>query len=394
MPNEKKSKGIIIVKNGRNPKAQKTDKTVGVKDEKAVADDVVTEEKLSKDIEHKDNVICGDDNQKEENMSQNIDNVCQNLEQNDKSIENPAPADGFIDGENDNASDDISRQAAEEAADNNTEQAAVEDNKEGNGFEGTVEESKPSSDMFSDVAEFFGLSSQTLACEFGAFKAQKLFKRINLLLVDPTISDEDLKVRIRAAVNLGFESVTVTPSKLKIARAVSNKKIHVRVALSYPFGGLSARTNLKMIGWAKREKADGVELYFMPSELLNKRTRQIIKEWRQYKKRAGKFSLFLGVDATCFDNTGLKSLAKIAKGAGVSGVKVFCDGNTATKNSVDIKHTLYDISNAFEDVVLEGAFYSDDVDLLMQAFKCGFDKASSKSGIELSVKIKRFLGCK
>ena len=394
MPNKKKSKGIIIVKNGRNPKAQKADKTVDVKDEKAVADDVVTEEKLSKDIEHKDNLICGDNNQKEENMSQNIDNVYENSEQNDKSIENPAPADGFIDSENDNASDDISGQAAEEAADNNTEQAAVEDNKEDNGFEVTIEDSKPSNDMFSDVAEFFGLSSQTLACEFGAFKAQKLFKRINLLLVDPTISDEDLKVRIRAAVNLGFESVTVTPSKLKIARAVSNKKIHVRVALSYPFGGLSARTNLKMIGWSKRERADGVELYFMPSELLNKRTRQIIKEWRQYKKRAGKLSLFLGVDATCFDNTGLKSLAKIAKGAGVSGVKVFCDGNTATKNSVDIKHTLYDISNAFEDEILEGAFYSDDVDLLMQAFKCGFDKVSSKSGIELSVKIKRFLGCK
>lgn len=393
MPNEKKSKGIIIVKNGRNPKAQKVDKTVGVKDEKAVADDVVTEEKLIKDIEHKDNLICGDDNQKEENMSQNIDNVYENSEQNDKSIENPAPADGFIDSEKANASDDISGQAEEEAADNNTALNVVDD-RESDGDEGTVEDSKASNDMFSDVAEFFGLSSQTLACEFGAFKAQKLFKRINLLLVDPTISDEDLKVRIRAAVNLGFESVTVTPSKLKIARAVSNKKIHVRVALSYPFGGLSARTNLKMIGWSKREKADGVELYFMPSELLNKRTRQIIKEWRQYKKRAGKLSLFLGVDATCFDNTGLKSLAKIAKGAGVSGVKVFCDGNTATKNSVDIKHTLYDISNAFEDEVLEGAFYSDDVDLLMQAFKCGFDKASSKSGIELSVKIKRFLGCK
>ncbi len=393
MPNEKKSKGIIIVKNGRNPKAQKTDKTVGVKDEKAVADDVVTEEKLSEDIEHKDNLICGDDNQKEENMSQNIDNVYENSEQNDKSIENPAPADGFIDSENDNASDDISGQAAEDAADNNIALNVVDD-RESDGDEGTVEDSKTSSDMFSDVAEFFGLSSQTLACEFGAFKAQKLFKRINLLLVDPTISDEDLKVRIRAAVNLGFESVTVTPSKLKIARAVSNKKIHVRVALSYPFGGLSARTNLKMIGWSKREKADGVELYFMPSELLNKRARQIIKEWRQYKKQAGKLSLFMGVDGTCFDNTGLKSLAKIAKGAGVSGVKVFCDGNTATKNSVDIKHTLYDISNAFEDEVLEGAFYSDDVDLLMQAFKCGFDKASSKSGIELSVKIKRFLGCK
>ena len=393
MPNEKKSKGIIIVKNGRNPKAQKVDKTVGVKDEKAVADDVVTEEKLIKDIEHKDNLICGDDNQKEENMSQNIDNVYENSEQNDKSIENPAPADGFIDSEKANASDDISGQAEEEAADNNTALNVVDD-RESDGDEGTVEDSKASNDMFSDVAEFFGLSSQTLACEFGAFKAQKLFKRINLLLVDPTISDEDLKVRIRAAVNLGFESVTVTPSKLKIARAVSNKKIHVRVALSYPFGGLSARTNLKMIGWSKREKADGVELYFMPSELLNKRTRQIIKEWRQYKKRAGKLWLFLGVDGTCFDNTGLKSLAKIAKGAGVSGVKVFCDGNTATKNSVDIKHTLYDISNAFEDEVLEGAFYSDDVDLLMQAFKCGFDKASSKSGIELSAKIKRFLGCK
>ena len=394
MPNEKKSKGIIIVKNGRNPKAQKAGKVDSVSVEEAVADDVVTKEKLSEDIEHKDNLICGDNNQKEENMSQNIDNVYENSEQNDKSIENSAPADGVFDSENDNASDDISGQAAEDAADNNTEQTAVEDNKEYNGFEGTVEDSKPSSDMFSDVAEFFGLSSQTLACEFGAFKAQKLFKRINLLLVDPTISDEDLKVRIRAAVNLGFESVTVTPSKLKIARAVSNKKIHVRVALSYPFGGLSARTNLKMIGWSKRERADGVELYFMPSELLNKRTRQIIKEWRQYKKRAGKLSLFLGVDGTCFDNTGLKSLAKIAKGAGVSGVKVFCDGNTATKNSVDIKHTLYDISNAFEDEALEGAFYSDDVDLLMQAFKCGFDKVSSKSGIELSVKIKRFLGCK
>lgn len=393
MPNEKKSKGIIIVKNGRNPKAQKVDKVDSVSVEEPVADDVVTEEKLSKDIEHKDNLICDDDNKKEENMSQNIDNVYENSEQNDKSIENPAPADGVFDSENDNASDDISGQAAEEAADNNTAVNVVDD-RESAGDEETVEDSKPSSDIFSDVAEFFGLSSQTLACEFGAFKAQKLFKRINLLLVDPTISDEDLKVRIRAAVNLGFESVTVTPSKLKIARAVSNKKIRVRVALSFPFGGLSARTNLKMIGWAKREKADGVELYFMPSELLNKRTRQIIKEWRQYKKRAGKLTLFLGVDATCFDNTGLKSLAKIAKGAGVSGVKVFCDGNTATKNSVDIKHTLYDISNAFEDEVLEGAFYSDDVDLLMQAFKCGFDKASSKSGIELSVKIKRFLGCK
>ncbi|MBQ4586250.1 MAG: hypothetical protein IJB13_00475 [Clostridia bacterium] len=393
MPNEKKSKGIIIVKNGRNPKAQKANKVDSVSVEEPVADDVLTEEKLIKDIEHKDNLICGDNNQKEENVSQNIDNVYQNSEQNDKSIENPAPADGFIDSENDNASDDISGQAAEEAADNNTALNVVDD-RESDGDEETVEDSKPSSDMFSDVAEFFGLSSQTLACEFGAFKAQKLFKRINLLLVDPTISDEDLKVRIRAAVNLGFESVTVTPSKLKIARSVSNKKIRVRVALSYPFGGLSARTNLKMIGWSKREKADGVELYFMPSELLNKRTRQIIKEWRQYKKRAGKLTLFLGVDATCFDNTGLKSLAKIAKCAGVSGVKVFCDGNTATKNSVDIKHTLYDISNAFEDEVLEGAFYSDDVDLLMQAFKCGFDKASSKSGIELSVKIKRFLGCK
>ena len=110
MPNEKKSKGIIIVKNGRNPKAQKTGKVDSISVEEPVTVDVDTEEKLNEDIGCADNSACGYDNQKEENMSQNIDNVYENSEQNDKSIENPVPADGFIDSENDNESDDISGQ--------------------------------------------------------------------------------------------------------------------------------------------------------------------------------------------------------------------------------------------------------------------------------------------
>ena len=388
MQSDKKKKGIILVTNSRNPKSK--DKASDLKAEK------VENVKNAESVENAESVAPSPEEAKttkSENVNFDDDIAQENTEKSSEPIVGNAVE---KDESGDYASKDTEK-ADENLGDspNGQAQALVEQQAcESDDGEGRLKDEKiDASKVLDETAQIFGFSKEKLACEFGAYKAQKLFKRMNLFLADHTICDEDVKVRVKAGANMGFESVTVLPNKLKVAVSSANKQIGVRVAINYPCAGLYSRTILKTIGWAVRQKASAIELYFMPSDIKDKKVRQIIAKWRAYKKKAGKVNLILCVESCYLSQHDLNLLSRVVKGATVENVKVFIDPqeNLITDNLY--AHTWYDLTKTFNGCRLEGGFLRGDTAKITTAFKCGVNNISAKNGIELSVKIKRYLGC-
>lgn len=88
-----------------------------------------------------------------------------------------------------------------------------------------------------DLANLFGQSEEEISKEFSSYKAKKLYSKMDYIIDEPNLSQEEFKQRCLLAEKYGFKSVTVLPTFVSYAKQLLvGKGIAVRVLIAYPFG--------------------------------------------------------------------------------------------------------------------------------------------------------------
>ena len=280
------------------------------------------------------------------------------------------------------ASTDVEKatQKEEDISDNDGE-TATETQQEG-------EEPQPAS--LYETAKLFGVSEEKLVGEFNAYKASKLFKRINWLIIDPKTEGEKLKRNIESAVLLGIESVTVFPVNLESAKKYAGDRLNVRVAAFYPFGAETLKARIKFIKTASRLKPSAIEMPIFLGELIKKGPQKTAKEWAKLKKKAGKTELIAVTDFDILNEEEKSAVLAMVKRAGIEKIKT----STCVLSDGVSDLTPGNRSGLFENVKFEIAIKNPTAEDLLKAFGSGADTISSID-VESAVKdVKKLLGCK
>lgn len=240
---------------------------------------------------------------------------------------------------------------------------------------------------FNDTAKLFGVSEEKLTAEFNAYKAAKLFKRINLLAISPKLTVKEMQGIIKSAIDSGLESVTVLPSKAQEAKKIAADRIQIRVACCYPFGAETFAVKLKSVKAAAKIKPYAVEIPFELGDLAQKKTKQIVKEWKKLIKAAGKSAVYMVADIDLLSAHEITSICELAKELQLklkTSTCVLSDGNYDFQSS-----TLA----AFNGVKLEMTQKVPTSEETLNMFVSGAETVSSANALEAVKGIKRLLGC-
>ncbi len=172
-----------------------------------------------------------------------------------------------------------------------------------------------------DTAKLFGMSKESLETEFKIYKADKFAARVALSVCDPYISAEETVTRVKKAVSLKLNFVTVLPNRLEASLAAAEKKIKVNVAVCFPFGSDSFAVRLYAVKKAARTAADGIEIPFDPTVERGKKDRLLQKEYAKLVKAAKKKPLTVIIEASSYTDRELSEIINSLSAAGVKAVK-------------------------------------------------------------------------
>ena len=172
-----------------------------------------------------------------------------------------------------------------------------------------------------DTAKLFGMSKESLETEFKIYKADKFAARVALSVCDPYISAEEAVTRVKKAVSLKLNFVTVLPNRLEASLAAAEKKIKVNVAVCFPFGSDSFAVRLYAVKKAARTAADGIEIPFDPTAERGKKDRLLQKEYAKLVKAAKKKPLTVIIEASSYTDRELSEIINSLSAAGVKAVK-------------------------------------------------------------------------
>ena len=172
-----------------------------------------------------------------------------------------------------------------------------------------------------DTAKLFGMSKESLETEFKIYKADKFAARVALSVCDPYISAEETVTRVKKAVSLKLNFVTVLPNRLEASLAAAEKKIKVNVAVCFPFGSDSFAVRLYAVKKAARTAADGIEIPFDPTAERGKKDRLLQKEYAKLVRAAKKKPLTVVIEASSYTDRELSEIINSLSAAGVKAVK-------------------------------------------------------------------------
>ena len=148
-----------------------------------------------------------------------------------------------------------------------------------------------------ELADLFGQSEGEMSKEFGVFKAQKLYKKLNYLIVDNTLFFEEILNRCNLAVKYGFKGVTVLPSTVKKAKfALARKGVEVRAIIDYPLGEETFKNRLYSVKTAIRNGADGLVITLPTSAIKNGEYKRLLKEFKKFQRVAKKRKVSVIID--------------------------------------------------------------------------------------------------
>lgn len=216
------------------------------------------------------------------------------------------------------------KEISEEAAENRKEQSEKSTPNLDEAYESAEEKAEREQEFgldIEDTAKLFGMSKESLETEFKIYKADKFAARVALSVCDPYISAEETVTRVKKAVSLKLNFVTVLPNRLEASLVAAEKKIKVNVAVCFPFGSDSFAVRLYAVKKAARTAADGIEIPFDPTAERGKKDRLLQKEYAKLVKAAKKKPLTVIIEASSYTDRELSEIINSLSAAGVKAVK-------------------------------------------------------------------------
>lgn len=216
------------------------------------------------------------------------------------------------------------KEISEETAENRKEQSEKSTPNLDEAYESAEEKAEREQEFgldIEDTAKLFGMSKESLETEFKIYKADKFAARVALSVCDPYISAEETVTRVKKAVSLKLNFVTVLPNRLEASLVAAEKKIKVNVAVCFPFGSDSFAVRLYAVKKAARTAADGIEIPFDPTAERGKKDRLLQKEYAKLVKAAKKKPLTVIIEASSYTDRELSEIINSLSEAGVKAVK-------------------------------------------------------------------------
>lgn len=220
--------------------------------------------------------------------------------------------------------DENNKEISEETAENRKEQSEKSTPNLDEAYESAEEKAEREQEFgldIEDTAKLFGMSKESLETEFKIYKADKFAARVALSVCDPYISAEETVTRVKKAVSLKLNFVTVLPNRLEASLVAAEKKIKVNVAVCFPFGSDSFAVRLYAVKKAARTAADGIEIPFDPTAERGKKDRLLQKEYAKLVKAAKKKPLTVIIEASSYTDRELSEIINSLSAAGVKAVK-------------------------------------------------------------------------
>ena len=216
------------------------------------------------------------------------------------------------------------KEISEEAAENRKEQSEKSTPNLDEAYESAEEKAEREQEFgldIEDTAKLFGMSKESLETEFKIYKADKFAARVALSVCDPYISAEETVTRVKKAVSLKLNFVTVLPNRLEASLVAAEKKIKVNVAVCFPFGSDNFAVRLYAVKKAARTAADGIEIPFDPTAERGKKDRLLQKEYAKLVKAAKKKPLTVIIEASSYTDRELSEIINSLSAAGGKAVK-------------------------------------------------------------------------
>lgn len=151
---------------------------------------------------------------------------------------------------------------------------------------------------FKDAVKVFGQSEEELSKEFKTYKARKMFNKMDYLLTDTELTDDEFIKECETAGYFGFKSVTVLPTKVKIAKlALKGKQVSVRALISFPYGEDVFKVKLTAVKLAVQSGADGIAVTVSTGAVKNGNQITMGAEIKKIVKAARKKPVTVILDA-------------------------------------------------------------------------------------------------
>ena len=215
--------------------------------------------------------------------------------------------------------------------------------------------------------------------EFKIYKADKFAARVALSVCDPYISAEETVTRVKKAVSLKLNFVTVLPNRLEASLAAAEKKIKVNVAVCFPFGSDNFAVRLYAVKKAARTAADGIEIPFDPTAERGKKDRLLQKEYAKLVKAAKKKPLTVIIEASSYTDRELSEIINSLSAAGVKAVK----SSSGTRKVVSDAYSEENIAAAAKGKLSYIACVSSlTAQTLVKAFSYGAEYVASPAALE------------
>ncbi len=129
------------------------------------------------------------------------------------------------------------------------------------------------------TTKIFLQSKEELDKEFRDYKAKKFLTRLDYAIINSKLLVEDFIKECTTAITYGFNSVTVLPNFIPLAKKVLYKtKIKVNALISYPFGEDDVHSKIFSTKRAVRSGVDGIILTISSFEVKNGEYAKILKE--------------------------------------------------------------------------------------------------------------------
>ena len=163
-----------------------------------------------------------------------------------------------------------------------------------------------------EMAELFGQTEEEISKEFGAYKAQKIFGKMDYVIDDATLSVEEFKNKCALAVKYGFKSVTVLPLYVGLAKSLlKSKKILVRALICYPFGEEHFKVKYCAVKCSLKMGADAFLVAVSSNQVKRGNFKLIQKEFKKIVRRASKKQVTVMFDDSKLSCLEIEKCAKL-----------------------------------------------------------------------------------
>ncbi len=159
------------------------------------------------------------------------------------------------------------------------------------------------------TTKIFLQSKEELDKEFRDYKAKKLLTRFDYLILNSKLIVEDFIKECNLAKEYGFNSVTVLPNFIPLAkRTLQNTGVKVNTILSFPYGEDDIHTKIFATKRAVRNGVDKIILTLSSFEIKNGEYLKVLKECLKVVNFSRKRNVSLLIDTDNLSSSELENL--------------------------------------------------------------------------------------